>query len=94
MNVSTDCSSLASFSAFCRNYGDHNTPKARRHNWNEEAMKAMVQDMTDPWHNFQVVLNEERGSEIVTSIQAVMDWAVEYLGMLSREVTGLSGINF
>lgn len=45
-------------------------------------MEAMVDDMTGPWNEFQTHLTEERGTEIVTSIEAIMDWAVEYLGML------------
>jgi len=56
-------------------------------------MEAMVDDMSEPWQNFQVLLTEERSAEIVTSIEKVMDWAVEYLGKLSRE-TDLEVMSF
>lgn len=56
-------------------------------------MSTMLRDMKGPWDNFLALLTEERSAEIITSIEAVMDWAVEYLGMLSRE-TGLSLTTF
>ncbi|KAK3322792.1 hypothetical protein B0H66DRAFT_475296 [Apodospora peruviana] len=79
--VSADfiCLQRTTYIAFCGNYGNHYTSKVGPRNWNKEAMNSMVRDMKRPWDNFLALLTEERSAEIIASIEAVMDWAVEYL---------------
>ena len=43
---------LASFAAFCRNYGDYYTPAVGGHCWNSEATKVMVTYMNTQWQTF------------------------------------------
>ncbi|XWW92842.1 hypothetical protein V2A60_000769 [Cordyceps javanica] len=47
------------YSAYCRNYGNHSTAKARDRNWNDEAIRHMVRDMTTPWSTVESRLQEE-----------------------------------
>ncbi|CAI6334688.1 unnamed protein product [Periconia digitata] len=46
------------YSAFCKNYGIYSTAKQPYTNWNEEAMTAMVDDMTPEWDKFSKLINE------------------------------------
>ncbi|KAF2801711.1 uncharacterized protein BDZ99DRAFT_528183 [Mytilinidion resinicola] len=39
----------ASFAAFCRNYGDYQTPAAGYHNWNDDIVLAMREDLEPDW---------------------------------------------
>lgn len=43
--------SLASYSAFCRNYGNHTTSTVGYHDWNDEAITAMIDSMETPWEH-------------------------------------------
>ncbi|KAK4220911.1 hypothetical protein QBC38DRAFT_493173 [Podospora fimiseda] len=49
------------YTPFCRNYGDHYTPVPGYRNWNEEAIKAMSDDLHDPWDHLQIALQTEIG---------------------------------
>ncbi|KAF2496947.1 hypothetical protein BU16DRAFT_616988 [Lophium mytilinum] len=39
----------ASFAAFCRNYGDYQTPAAGYHNWNDDIVSTMRDDLEPDW---------------------------------------------
>ena len=69
----------ASYAAFCRNYGDHNTPAVGSHNWNEEAIERMIGDLAAPWQSLRSTL-KNRHESTVLSIEDLMDWAIQYLG--------------
>ncbi|KAH8883504.1 hypothetical protein GQ53DRAFT_699385 [Thozetella sp. PMI_491] len=60
----------ASYSAFCRNFGDYCTPAVGRRNWNEEAIHTMVSDMRVPWQNMLQGIQErqEQSGEIAESV--------------------------
>ncbi|KAF4626102.1 hypothetical protein G7Y89_g12058 [Cudoniella acicularis] len=67
-----------SFSAFCRNFGDHYTKVAGRHNWNEEAIEKMARDLATPWQHLKSTLQHDlEGNR--NQIQEIMDWSIEYL---------------
>jgi hypothetical protein len=75
--------SAATYSAFCRSYGNGYTKKAGAHNWNEEAIDKMVQDLAVPWENFCSTL-QDRHESTSSSIEDLIDWAIDYISM-SRE---------
>ncbi|KAK3937803.1 nuclear GTPase SLIP-GC [Diplogelasinospora grovesii] len=62
------------YSAFCANNGIHQTPKAGYHNWNEEAMSTMVQDLSEPWDEFRSTLVNHL-IDTFTSVDKLFDWA-------------------
>jgi hypothetical protein len=76
--VHTNCSA-ATYAAFCRNYGNYNTVKVGSHNWNEEVIERMINDLAVPWQSLLSTL-QERHERIVLLIEDLMDWAVRYLG--------------
>ena len=49
----------SSYKAFCSNYGEHSTAKMGSHCWNEEAMKAMKDNMSPVWDSFAVDLKAD-----------------------------------
>jgi hypothetical protein len=69
----------ASYSAFCRNYGDHCTNKVGYRNWNKEALEGMTRDLVQSW---QMVRGHVRAKERNTAglISQMTDWVVAYLG--------------
>ncbi|KAK5663817.1 hypothetical protein OQA88_20 [Cercophora sp. LCS_1] len=67
------------YSAFCRAYGIHTTAKAGYHNWNEEAIETMAQELSDPWSTFEEVLSDT--FEVATTfINEGLDSAAGHLG--------------
>ncbi|TVY28656.1 hypothetical protein LHYA1_G002365 [Lachnellula hyalina] len=69
---------VATYSAFCRGYGDAFTDKVGSHNWNEEAIDQMARDLGIPWETLKSTFCrdlEGRGDQI----QQLMDWVIEYL---------------
>ncbi|KAK3903178.1 hypothetical protein C8A05DRAFT_43557 [Staphylotrichum tortipilum] len=50
---------LATYAAFCRQYGTHTTDAAGYHCWNEEAMGTINHDLADPWDRFQSNVNRQ-----------------------------------
>lgn len=70
---------VASYSAFCRNYGDHCTGTIGCRNWNEEAIGRMVRDLAAPWQSLRSTIQNRHGLTTV-SVDGVMDWAIEYIG--------------
>ncbi|KAH7029847.1 uncharacterized protein B0I36DRAFT_326419 [Microdochium trichocladiopsis] len=68
----------ASYSAFCRNYGDYCTPKVGSHCWNDEAMAKMVRQVRPMWQGLQSRL-DERVDSLAASITASLDQAANYL---------------
>lgn len=66
----------ATYSAFCRNYGNHMTAATRvRRCWNDEAMQAMVTRMERPWQDFrQTMLRLEEG--VSEAIETSFDRAI------------------
>jgi hypothetical protein len=69
----------ATYSAFCRNFGDYNTEAVGEHNWNEEAIERMVKDLAAPWQDLRSTLQRtlEDNNRL---IEDLMNWAIEYLG--------------
>ncbi|KAM7200854.1 hypothetical protein V8F20_005096 [Naviculisporaceae sp. PSN 640] len=68
-----------SYSAFCRNYGNHCTSTIGSRNWNEEAIAKMVRDMTPLWEHLQVSTTEQHPSSAVAAADELIEWAIEYL---------------
>ncbi|KAM0427908.1 hypothetical protein ACHAPT_007367 [Fusarium lateritium] len=66
----------ASYSAFCRQYGDYCTPAVGPHNWNEEAIDGMVQDLEDPWQDLCSSL-QDRQTSLVQRVDDMLDTAAE-----------------
>ncbi|KAE9378390.1 hypothetical protein N431DRAFT_400024 [Stipitochalara longipes BDJ] len=67
----------STYSAFCRNYGYHETGAVGRHNWNSDAIEQMVRDLATPWLELrsQLLISLERESQ---SIKDLMDDSMEY----------------
>ncbi|RSM10793.1 hypothetical protein CEP52_003372 [Fusarium oligoseptatum] len=65
-----------SYSAFCRQYGDYSTGAVGPHNWNEEMMEGMVQDLEDPWQEFRNIL-QQRQTNLVQQVETILDAASE-----------------
>lgn len=70
---------VATYSAFCRNFGDHYTPTVRAHNWNEEAMEKMVISLEGCWANLLSALDANR-TNLETLLDDLGDWSLEFLG--------------
>lgn len=68
----------ASYSAFCRNYGDYCTPVAGSHNWNQEAVSAMAEDLRSPWRRFRDAVAGFQ-DEIERDLTNLTNWATEHL---------------
>ncbi|KAJ3532728.1 hypothetical protein NM208_g8311 [Fusarium decemcellulare] len=68
----------ASYSAFCRNFGDHSTPTIGTRNWNEEAIQGMVEDLETPWDDLCESL-EQHQVDISDHIEAITGDAIELL---------------
>jgi len=72
---------VATYSTFCRNFGDYSTDTVGSHNWNEEAIEQMARDLGIPWETMKSTFSRDlEGREI--RIQQLMDWVIEYLGQL------------
>lgn len=72
-------SSTASYAAFCRRYGDYCTPAAGKHNWNEEAINQMVQDLKRPWEALCSCI-EDREVEAEVLLENLTDWSIQLFG--------------
>ncbi|KAJ5021270.1 Dynamin family-domain-containing protein [Bipolaris maydis] len=59
MNSGGSNATAPTYSAFCRNEGDHFTPAVDYHNWNEEAIALLQKDMKCVWKDFVKTLEEE-----------------------------------
>ena len=79
-------STTATYSAFCRHYGHYSTPAVGAHNWNKEAMEAMVTDLTEPWDNLRTRLRNLNEST-ASSIQDIMNKEFQELGKLCEHLT-------
>jgi hypothetical protein len=80
----------ATYSAFCRRYGDFATRAIGSHNWNEEAIEGMIRDLSSPWQRLCKTIQNWHG-RIIRSIKDLMDLETQYLGA-SQETSMLSGI--
>jgi hypothetical protein len=49
----------STYKSFCSNYGDHCTPAAGSHCWNDEAVQGMKTDLSAVWNSFAGDLNIE-----------------------------------
>ncbi|KAL2127275.1 hypothetical protein VTI74DRAFT_10996 [Chaetomium olivicolor] len=70
--------SPASYFAFCRNYGSHDTLKVGPRDWNKEAIAVMSGDLSASWSDFEQNLGETL-ARIVVFCSATMDWASDHL---------------
>jgi hypothetical protein len=82
IRVDSNCTT-ATYTAFCRNYGDHSTKAVGSHNWNEESIESMTRDLVGPWGNFRLAV-QERNERTTASIEDLIDWAIQYLGELTE----------
>ncbi|KAH8198037.1 hypothetical protein TruAng_007812 [Truncatella angustata] len=66
------------YAAFCRNYGDHCTRAVGSRNWNEEATKTMVRDLTHPW---QILMEKIHDGEqtFMASLEGTIQSMVHHL---------------
>ncbi|KAH7243016.1 hypothetical protein B0J15DRAFT_92977 [Fusarium solani] len=64
------------YSAFCRQYGDYCTPAVGAHNWNEEIIEGMVQDLENPWQELCNSL-QQRQASLIQSVETMLDAASE-----------------
>lgn len=85
-----DDSTTATYSAFCRHYGDHCTSAVGAHNWNEEAMEAMVTDLTEPWDNLRSRLRKLNECT-ARSIQDLMNKEFQELGKSCEDLKDFFG---
>ncbi|KAI3549359.1 hypothetical protein CSPX01_02467 [Colletotrichum filicis] len=67
------------YSAFCRNFGNHRTDKAGWHDWNQEMICIMAGDVTPQWDSV-CTFCRARLEQSGRLIQSQMDWALEFLG--------------
>ncbi|KAJ4218572.1 hypothetical protein NW759_008465 [Fusarium solani] len=65
-----------SYSAFCRQYGDYCTRTVGPHNWNEEIIDGMVQDLEDPWQELCNSL-QQRQTNLVQTVDTMLNTASE-----------------
>lgn len=77
-------SNIASYAAFCRQFGNHCTPAAGKHNWNEEAIDGMVKDLKRPWKALCARI-EDREIETGRFVEELTDWSIQYLGKPSSQ---------
>ncbi|KAK8030148.1 hypothetical protein PG993_011439 [Apiospora rasikravindrae] len=68
----------STYSAFCRNYGNYRTPAVGSHDWNEEAIEAMVGDLTPLWSQLCGSI-EQSHEQLIGQVQELMGWATQYL---------------
>ncbi|KAI0003171.1 hypothetical protein F4779DRAFT_602144 [Xylariaceae sp. FL0662B] len=68
----------ATYSAFCRNYGNYCTPAVGQRNWNEEIMETMARELSSPWRGLCASL-EDRNEHMTILIDDLMDEATELL---------------
>lgn len=66
------------YSAFCRNYGAYDSKAVGYHDWNEEAMVAMTQDLEDPWSALYQSISA-LGDETMSTISDALEGAVDHL---------------
>ncbi|KJZ74358.1 hypothetical protein HIM_06168 [Hirsutella minnesotensis 3608] len=66
------------YSAFCRQYGIHCTKIAGRHNWNEEIIAGMVQDVNTPWNVVRTTVRSQHGA-IIGLIEHFLGRAMSHL---------------
>jgi len=69
------------YTAFCQHNGIYRTDAVGYHNWNEEAMTAMVRDVTAQWDTFMEQL-QDRSSAITTFVDDALDSASTQLSKL------------
>ena len=79
MSINTINNSVATYAAFCRHYGRHDTRAVGFHDWNEEVIQGMVNDLTGPWQGLRSALLS-RHMHVSNSIESSTDGAIEYLG--------------
>ncbi|UQC76138.1 uncharacterized protein CLUP02_17649 [Colletotrichum lupini] len=66
------------YSAFCRNFGNHRTRIAGWHDWNQELICTMARDVTPQWDSVCTSCRT-RLEQSCRLIQSQMDWALEFL---------------
>lgn len=68
------------YSAFCRNYGQHRTDATKiPRDWNAEVIDAMKGDLEDPWNDLIAAINN-RQEALITVIEGSTEAAIEHLG--------------
>lgn len=85
-----DDSTTATYSAFCRQYGDYSTKAVGARNWNTEAMEAMVTDLAQPWDNLRSRLRNLNECT-ASSIQDLMNKEFQELGKSCEDLKDFFG---
>jgi hypothetical protein len=73
-----------SYAAWCRHYGDHTTRGAGTHNWNEQAMRKMVDHALDHWEQLAMAVGGV-GRDIATLADGSLNTIITGLGDLVDE---------
>lgn len=82
-----DADDVATYAAFCRQYGDHYTPTAGGHCWNREATSQMVKHVEGMWESMSTE-NEHLQSEYLLSIEDAFSKARKH-GKLMTSTLGV-----
>ncbi|KAH0425848.1 hypothetical protein CcaCcLH18_10717 [Colletotrichum camelliae] len=77
------------YSAFCRNYGNYNTPAVGPHDWNQDIIARMVADLTPRWNRMLSTVQDRLSSDI-ENLEDEMDEALE---LLSAELEAYAEVN-
>ncbi|KAF6826582.1 Nuclear GTPase SLIP-GC 3 [Colletotrichum musicola] len=78
----TNASNVATYSAFCRNFGNHSTPAVGQHDWNERIIHGMIDDLASPWERLCLFF-QEKLEDTTLLIEQVMDRSMEFIGKLT-----------
>lgn len=71
--------STATYAAFCRHYGRYDSRAIGFHDWNEEVIEAMADDLTGPWQGLRNTLLQRQG-HVTGSIRVSTSTGIEFLG--------------
>ncbi|KAI0867597.1 hypothetical protein GGS24DRAFT_485128 [Hypoxylon argillaceum] len=72
------CWSHQTYAAFCRHFGTHYTATVEQRNWNEEIIQKMTDDLSPPWEQLQINLDQQSDG-IFQSIDNFFSWADQFL---------------
>lgn len=68
-----------SYSAWCRQYGEHSTHTVGYRCWNQEGIETMTTDMSDYWESFS--------ADIEAHLDMITDFIDDTLGNIIRDAS-------
>ncbi|KAF6831532.1 Nuclear GTPase SLIP-GC 3 [Colletotrichum plurivorum] len=83
----------ATYSAFCRNFGNYSTPAVGQHDWNERIIHGMVGDLASPWERLCLFF-QGKLEDTTLLIEQVMDRSMEFISKLASSRRFASSIFF